>query len=543
MDEALKLLKDGEQRQWLIADWGWHEKGRGNGGVYLGLLRPDAEDRCLRDASWDVNQGDGLTGFRTWWDEGSEHVQYRYAPISNDCWPLVVRREFHGLAENQCDLLEEFRLYHNLWHDRTSDNYYKIKNDGDKQKIVHRDKKGAMLVDTASLRQFCAARELLMVLQVDAVQYFEEVQEEISEEIRQDNLCMFLHKTNDPDFIDKPSFGRLLGKRVIRPLSIEKCGGWPFKKEKTYESFIIGVDEEGEDVLFTSNPDELGNYFGANPDSPQYLTPISFRKDVLKKYLERPSLCSVDDGHLSCGSAWGVRIDNDHEDVVVVFLGDLGRDLPESEQRYWRAFNVRPERGLSDTCLKRSFFCQPASAENFDHAIKAERRKMRGKWQEAFEFSLYAELHEDDIGILSDLRVPISEEWVEFDRCTIAASKVFIDYLNESPLGKMAKDEIRRMKAANPDRPIRGIDKLQAWFVQNGGENAPLESVNALRTLQSLRSKSSAHRKNSELRKLLSKHNLDQSSPRDVYKEMVAKPLLEYCRSLQRFAESKIEES
>ena len=76
------------------------------------------EQQCLKNASWDVSKGDGLTGFTMWWEEGVEHAEYSYAPADGDSWPLVIHREFHGLAEEQYDLLEEFRLYHNLWHDR-----------------------------------------------------------------------------------------------------------------------------------------------------------------------------------------------------------------------------------------------------------------------------------------------------------------------------------------------------------------------------------------------------------------------------------------
>jgi hypothetical protein len=158
MEQALELLKDGARRQWLIADWGWYNKERGNGGVYIGLVRADKAEKYVKHASWNVSKGDGLTGFTMWWDEGVEHTEYNYSPISDDSWPLVIHRDFYGLEEMQYDLLEEFRHFHNLWHDRKTDNYYKIKSNGDKQRVVFRDDNGALLVDTASLRQFCAAR-------------------------------------------------------------------------------------------------------------------------------------------------------------------------------------------------------------------------------------------------------------------------------------------------------------------------------------------------------------------------------------------------
>ena len=56
-----------------------------------------------------------------------------------------------------------------------------------------------------------------------------------------------------------------MGKKIIKPRPVEECGYWPFEKKRTYRSYIIGIDEYGEARRYTSNPDELANYFGANP--------------------------------------------------------------------------------------------------------------------------------------------------------------------------------------------------------------------------------------------------------------------------------------
>lgn len=539
MEEALSLLHDGERRQWLIADWSWHTDHGDNGGVYIGLVRSEKAAECLKSASWDVSKGDALTGFSMWWDDGVEKTEYSYAPVSADSWPLVVYRDFYGLEATQYDLIEEFRHFHNLWHDRRGDSYYKMKDDGNLQKVVFRDASNALLVDTAMLRQFCAARGLSIILQVDAVQFFDEEISESSQEFHEHDLVATTHKTNDAGFSGKPAFGRMLGKRIIRALPKERCGIWPYEAKKSYESYIVGVKEDGSDATYTSDPESLNDYFGKKPGHPHYLTPIYFRKDVLRKYLERPSLFSVEDGYLQCGGLWGIRIDNDHENHVVVFLGDLGRDLPESEQRYWRSFNVRPEGGLSESCFKRSFLGQFADPLNAELLIKPARRKLLESWHKAFGFSLYAPFHENDKGILADLRLPIGDEWTEFDKCTIAATKVFVDYFNQADLAKGAADAIKQLKAKDPDRPIRGIDKLAAWLSEHGGDADLLECIDSLRLVQALRSKSAAHRKSSALTELLKKHGMEEASRREVYKKLILVPLLTYCQALAAFAESR----
>ena len=542
IDEALELLRDGEQRQCLIADWTWNTSGSGKGSIYIDLVRGNAAEKCLDDASWTVCRDGGLTGFSTRWENTKERTEYSYKPASGESWPLIIHYNFHGLRQGQFDLLEEFRSFHNLWHDRKTDEYFKILDDGSEQKIVYRDLAGAIRVDTVALRKFCAARGLKILLQVDSVQFYDELQEENLEEIVDSTLYVRTYVKNDSSS-GKPAVGFLLGKRLIEALPIEKCGIWPYENEKTYQTFIIGTSDDGSDTVFSSDPDQLADYFGKNADNPNYLTPIHFRKEVLNKYLGNSSLYLVVDGYLRCGSKWALRIDNDHEDKVIVFLGDLGCALPESEQLYWRSFNVPPKCGLSETCKKRFFLGQPADGKNLDLAIKAERHKLLRKWREAFGFELYHEFHEYDAGLLTDLRMPISDEWAEFERCTIAANKIFVEYLNESKLAELADIEIVEIKEKNPSTLIRGIDKLQAWFRQNGGDSALGELIVSLRLLQELRSKFAAHRKSKKSTIWLKEKGLEGETPREIYRQLVLEPMLDYCRRLSGFAESRIQAS
>ena len=373
---------------------------------------------------------------------------------------------------------------------------------------------------------------------MDSVQFYDEPQEEKLEKIADSMLCAIRYVRNDFT-LGKSAVGRLLGKRLIEALPIEKCGIWPYENEKTYQTFIIGTSDDGSDTVFSSDPDQLADYFGKNADNPNYLTPIHFRKKVLNKYLGNSSLYSVVDGYLLCGSKWALCIDNDHEDKVIVFLGDLGSVLPESEQRYWSSFNVPPKGGLSETCKRRFFLGQPADGKNLDLAIKAERHKLLRKWREAFGFELYDEFHEYDAGLLTDLRMLIFDEWTEFDRCIIAANKIFIEYLNESKLAELVNIEIAKIKEKKSSPPRR-IDKLQAWLRQNGGDSALEELIVSLRLLQKLRSKSAAHRKSDELTTLLEEKGLEGESPREIYRQLVLEPMLDYCRRLSEFAERRI---
>lgn len=118
---------------------------------------------------------------------------------------------------------------------------------------------------------------------------------------------------------DGGSGWRYLGVRVMEPPPIRQAEVWPFAPPRRYGEFLISVDDAGNDVRFTCDPDALANYFGVNPDAPHYLTPVHFRRDVLAPYYARADLYHVMDGHVRCGDLWSMAVDLDHEDRVIAY--------------------------------------------------------------------------------------------------------------------------------------------------------------------------------------------------------------------------------
>ena len=61
------------------------------------------------------------------------------------------------------------------------------------------------------------------------------------------------------------AFSRLVGKRIVEPLPKTKSDFWPFAEvsEQEYASFIIDVNENGDEIIYTSNPDAAQNASGS----------------------------------------------------------------------------------------------------------------------------------------------------------------------------------------------------------------------------------------------------------------------------------------
>jgi hypothetical protein len=299
---------------------------------------------------------------------------------------------------------------------------------------------------------------------------------------------------HDPDL---KTFSRLLGKVMISPPPVERCGKWPYPEREADQGvgFIIGVNADGSLREFSSNPDRLSNYFGANPGAPHYLTPVYFRREVLSKYYADPDRYAVSDGYLACLSLWGVQIDNNHRSHVVVFLGDLGRDLPYEERLHWKQFNVPPEAGISETNFRRSFLAQWTAPEAADLTFRSEYERLGREWREAMGWPLFLEPAAGDAYLLTTVRVPVTTSQVEFDQQVLALTKLLVDSLNEQEL----------VNQVGPgDKDEKGISKLER-FLANRSSPQAAAAIQFLRDLQALRSAGSGHRKGDRYDKILAK--------------------------------------
>jgi len=99
------------------------------------------------------------------------------------------------------------------------------------------------------------------------------------------------------------------------------------------ECFIIGYNEDGSEKLAPCHSEEH-----------KFFTSVFFKKEVLNKYYGNPQKYRVDGFHLSSDFI-SLKMDNNHDDYVMVFLNDL-RMLPQREQLHWRHYNIPPEPGM-----------------------------------------------------------------------------------------------------------------------------------------------------------------------------------------------------
>lgn len=465
-------------------------------GRYCALSRPENRPIVLGRSTWDLSIGDHRPGLSATLRSDPPDATYVRAGDDDGFEPLVRFREFYGVKPDSLELSEDFRLFHNLW-DNGRGELFLIEDDGSVTLVaeVAPDK---VRVKTRLLRQYQAARQMDLILFIESDRWTP-TRPAGAENFKDTKFAdgsvraeMWIGETP----INGRYYCRFQGKKLLLAPPIERSGIWPYEaKDDHYPEFLIGVDADGEPVRYSCNPDNLANYFGANPDAPHYLTPVFFKREVLQRYYEQPELYTVEDGHLLCAGLWSLRMDNDDRDHVMVFLGDLGRDLPPRERDHWVPFCVSAGRKMSDTAWRRGFLAEFADATSPDIVFRERYERLAKAWKEKFGWDLLRPPNPGDEHILQRVRLPLNLSQPEFEGQLMNLARLLVDFPNVSELKQRTTADTSNMQS---------ISTLEAWLTQEGYPEVRRD-IALLRTLQDLRSKGAAHRKGSDFSKVVQK--------------------------------------
>ena len=463
-------------------------------GMYSAFVTNEKSVIALKNTSWDLTYGSGRPGFVINYVNGEKKVNY-YSNEEEGFLRLVLNREFHDRMTDYVEILEEFRLFHNLYYLEYEKKYIAFDEVGDEVDVVK------IYPDQVQIRRhylssFMAAKQMHLLLYFDITRKFIHNEKYCSQE-ENPNLIFSIF-SDSYSFKDFNSFSRMLGKKLIRCECVEMSRIWPFEVEKVYLDFIIGGDVDSP-KKFTCNPDVLSNYFGANKDAPNYLTPVFFKKEVMQKYYSSKEYL-IGDGRLSRRGSWSLRFDNNAKDHVSVFLGDLGQDLPSKEQEYWKSFNIFADgKKISRTNFERSFMGNFSDPENPEHEFKYFFNAFQVKWFDKHKWHLFLPLSVSDRHFFTSIRSLLTNEQSEFDSQILALAKIVIDSLNT--------EELR--KATGISEPKTGsLNLLEKLLFKLNTQNLD-KHISSLKSIQSIRSAGVAHRKGAEYEKVISRLKLN----------------------------------
>lgn len=514
------ILNDLGKEQWLSVFSSQRDAREDQ--VYFSALLPNAyKAKALEGSSWEMSCGDGRPGCSQHYEGDKVITEYlRYGKTSG-IEPLIICRGFYGIRPDYWEVSEEFRLYHDLYYDEKRKVYTKILDNGEEEDVIQMNGRAGIRIRLKYLKQYLTMKDMCLAIFFDHRRFSHVTMQDLAlkkdEETYQDGAVRFDFNARawESSFGDdsRKSFSRVVGKKIVQGFDDkEKTGIWPQEEEETYEQFIVGTDENGEPRLYSCDPDGLANNFGANPEAPNFLTPIAFRPEVLERYYKKPSMYSVEDGYLRCGSLWGLYMDNNHPQYVMAFLGDLGH-LNRTEQKHWAAYQVMRDRGISGVAFARAFAAQFAEPTRADLRFRYLFEDLLGHWQKKWKWQLFLPLRHDDEHFLKTLHIPPHDEQSQFDEQILALAKTVVDSINQEGISKALTDQPKR------ETP-KQLDYLEQLLQEKGMPDYQ-KHIQLLRDIQSLRSAGGAHRKGDNFDKIGKKMGLGTNDLRLVFEKLL----------------------
>ena len=249
--------------------------------VYLRNDKEGSED-AIYGVLVPLNHANEILSYPAEWDLGfvesvpkavaMEQPNYLSYDFRETLERLVIRRDFHESQTNfgrrapYNEISEEFRLFHNLYHDRETDEYSKIDGEGIEE-VVANVEPNCVKIRLNEIRQFLAAKQMYLSIQFRHYEFSKHSLKDIG--ARDAEIKTGKGTTTFGDFCwqrsywDYPaldnghqSFSVLEGKRLIEPLpksqiSLREVAGEPREK---YLEFIIGVYDNGKEKAYTCDP-------------------------------------------------------------------------------------------------------------------------------------------------------------------------------------------------------------------------------------------------------------------------------------------------
>jgi hypothetical protein len=461
--------------------------------------------KLLSKPDWEIEKDFALPEFYA----TSDNPNPRYDPRTEvmvdgvEFRPFVFWRYFHDYVPTTFELIQGFILYHEaFWHGEGKE-YRRLDDAGDLHivaRLVQSDDANIeWQVDAHHLKDYLAATACYLVRYHAHMRW---VREDITATIGgkskaiplKGQMARFeLRLQTDTLRQNYKSVAWLRGKDIIEPYARpdeRHTGVLTGFQSHNPVKFIIGRGTDGQDIVSAS-------------DEGEFLTPVFFTRQVLDKYYAEPKKFRVTEwSQVACLDLWGLPIDHTEEDLIQVWLGDLG-SIPYKEQLHWRQFNVMPRGGITSRRFRQDFgaeFVDVTGQPVHDFKSAFEHAQMAS--QEKYGTPVFLPLSEQDKGMYEALHVPTNDEPKAFDDQILALAKATVDSLNV--------DLLERLSGARIDNNrIRGsLGLLEEWLRHFLGVEKSSVVIEPLRTLQAIRSASAAHRKGSKLEPILKKAGL-----------------------------------
>ncbi|BBO16253.1 conserved hypothetical protein [Candidatus Brocadia pituitae] len=413
--------------------------------------------------------------FSLWSSAGKEWVKVCY-PFDDDsdeffknAEPVLYYRSFlRGPEERPYSLEFSQKLIHAsnaYWVDKQN-SFCKLDYNGDYVdlfKIKKQDNITIAFADLTKLRLYCFFTNTKLV-RLFVVDRFDDDFNFLNNESRKESKFedfdeqIFFKKLTLQNSAGKSRFCQIRGANVIEDnLTVEDAIRLLYNGENKvnkYEKFIAFDRKNNVVKEISCAPEALSNYF-TKSDLPFETTPAFFKPEVLIKYKNDPEKYEITDRTIRCRGAWSLKTyDINEEGQVHTYLCYL-RDIPFSEQLYWKSFNEPPKSGLSKRAITTDFEGKWWMGNDPLRDLKNCIKKFPLIEIDDISISLFKSDIKGFNEKVDELHYVVTESREEFKTEIIKLASVVID--------AFSKDEIRKLaRKIGCDDPQLGSIKLLA---------------------------------------------------------------------------------
>lgn len=428
--------------------------------------------------------------------------------------PFILYRFWHDQSNRaRFDLIQDFILFYNLYFDEKENMFKAVHETGKKIDVVrisHEENDKNIEIRPSFLRNYLAFKNRILARQHDHRVHSTKTLEELGAKpnissIKNTNYNFSLAINESLSLSESKSFGRLLGKDLIFPSDTQKhLLGWTNK----YCKFIIDLNDQDEEIELTCEQE----------GQDRFLTPVFFKREVLKKYYDSPSKYVVQPTRLLCSGLWSIDIDTNSKDLVHVWLGDLSH-IPYEEQSHWRLHNVAPEGGITHSRYQRDFEAQFADPEDVVFGFKKSLSSLQEKFHKKYGFTLFKPLTSNDSYIIDNIHVPLIDEAPEFETQIGYLAKLLPDSIDIKSIYRILQST-ENVDAKKLDTIKNQKIRMFELFLKH--EHLNEEIIPDLDKIQEIKSYGVSHRKGQNYEKIVLKYGLDRTNRIEFFKDIMA---------------------
>lgn len=193
----------------------------------------------LKTDSYDVHGSlvPGVTVYASWNAGDSEYFRFGN---TDGIEPLVVIRDFNGLATDSVEIAEEFRLLFNLYYNSSKNEYIDLENDT----IVAKVEGDFVCIQKRYLKSYLALKNMAMILHIDSRYMSADSKEDWPpDELSFNDGCnnIIYTLTINKGGVYPQSSSLLYGKKVIFGCSLKDCNVWPYNQEKVIWILLLAL--------------------------------------------------------------------------------------------------------------------------------------------------------------------------------------------------------------------------------------------------------------------------------------------------------------